>query len=376
MAGMMAKYLATSLAMEKVVSAPRVMSNCLPMPRFNEFGRVAVQINHVAGFLGRLVPVFIATPTSACARAGASFGAVSGHGDQRPRLFCLMYASLSSGSPGPENRRRRLLGDGGGGQRIVAGNHHGANTHGAQLTDALFHAAFDDVFEMDDAEHFAVHGNGERRAAHEMRSEISKDCGHAPPLFDEWRWTRWLPCGAAGPRYRRRSCGLGGEGNEFGFLFRIRGRAAVFSFASTTIERPSGVSSARLESCAASASSSRDSGKCNEFDRLAVAEGEVPVLSRSRVLTSPEASTALPLMARTSCCMTRSMPAMPMAESRPPMVVKMRQTSSETSTAMVGTRAAPEMRRLGVGLQGGDGEQEDEGQASDQNIECDFVGVF
>jgi len=31
MAGMMAKYLATSLAMEKVVSAPRVMRSCLPI---------------------------------------------------------------------------------------------------------------------------------------------------------------------------------------------------------------------------------------------------------------------------------------------------------------------------------------------------------
>ena len=31
MAGMMAKYLATSLAIEKVVSEPRVISSCLPI---------------------------------------------------------------------------------------------------------------------------------------------------------------------------------------------------------------------------------------------------------------------------------------------------------------------------------------------------------
>ena len=30
-AGMMAKYFATSLAIEKVVSAPRVISSCLPI---------------------------------------------------------------------------------------------------------------------------------------------------------------------------------------------------------------------------------------------------------------------------------------------------------------------------------------------------------
>ncbi len=73
MAGMMAKYFATSLAMEKVVSAPRVISSCLPMP--------TISISLV-GSLSRstmlpasraaMVPVFIATPTSACASAGAS----------------------------------------------------------------------------------------------------------------------------------------------------------------------------------------------------------------------------------------------------------------------------------------------------------------
>ena len=67
----------------------------------------------------------------------------------------------------------------------------------------------------------------------------------------------------------------------------------------------------------------------------------VPVLSSSSVFTSPAASTALPLMASTLCCITRSMPAMPIAESRPPIVVGIRQTSSETSTATLGTVPAP-----------------------------------
>ena len=65
----------------------------------------------------------------------------------------------------------------------------------------------------------------------------------------------------------------------------------------------------------------------------------VPVLSSSSVFTSPDASTALPLIASTLCCITRSMPAMPMADSRPPMVVGIRQTSSDTSTATVGIDA-------------------------------------
>ncbi len=56
----------------------------------------------------------------------------------------------------------------------------------------------------------------------------------------------------------------------------------------------------------------------------------VPVLSSSSVCTSPAASTARPLMARTLRCTRRSMPAMPMAESRAPMVVGIRHTSSDT----------------------------------------------
>ncbi len=116
-----------------------------------------------------------------------------------------------------------------------------------------------------------------------------------------------------------------------------RPRMLYFCLASTTMERPSGVSSARLESCAASATSSSvavPTGMNSTACRLPSVM--VPVLSSSSVLTSPAASTALPLMASTLCCMTRSMPAMPMADSRPPMVVGIRQTSSETSTVMEG----------------------------------------
>ena len=56
----------------------------------------------------------------------------------------------------------------------------------------------------------------------------------------------------------------------------------------------------------------------------------VPVLSRSSTSTSPAASTARPLIAMTFLRSRRSMPAMPMAESRPPIVVGMRHTSNAT----------------------------------------------
>ena len=58
----------------------------------------------------------------------------------------------------------------------------------------------------------------------------------------------------------------------------------------------------------------------------------VPVLSSSSTSTSPAASTARPLVAMTLRRMSRSMPLMPMALNKPPMVVGIRQTSSAIST--------------------------------------------
>ena len=57
----------------------------------------------------------------------------------------------------------------------------------------------------------------------------------------------------------------------------------------------------------------------------------VPVLSSNRISTSPAASTARPDVAITLKRTRRSMPAMPMADSRPPIVVGIRQTNSATS---------------------------------------------
>ena len=66
----------------------------------------------------------------------------------------------------------------------------------------------------------------------------------------------------------------------------------------------------------------------------------VPVLSSSSVSTSPAASTARPEVASTLNRTSRSMPAMPMADSRPPMVVGISVTSSATSTTTL--TVAPE----------------------------------
>ena len=58
----------------------------------------------------------------------------------------------------------------------------------------------------------------------------------------------------------------------------------------------------------------------------------VPVLSRRMMSTSPAASTARPLVGMMFFRMRRSIPAMPTAEMRPPMVVGIRHTSRATMT--------------------------------------------
>ena len=99
------------------------------------------------------------------------------------------------------------------------------------------------------------------------------------------------------------------------------------------MERPSGVSSAseaRKEASARSRSLVPPTGNSAVARRLP--KVMVPVLSSSSVSTSPAASTARPEVATTLKRMSRSMPAMPMAESSPPIVVGMRVTSSAAST--------------------------------------------
>ena len=118
-----------------------------------------------------------------------------------------------------------------------------------------------------------------------------------------------------------------------------RPRILYFSFASTTIERPSGVSSDSDANCAASASScavTPASGRNSVAWRLP--RVIVPVLSSSNVSTSPAASTARPDIASTLKRTSRSMPAMPIADSSAPIVVGISATNSATR---ITTETAP-----------------------------------
>ena len=108
-----------------------------------------------------------------------------------------------------------------------------------------------------------------------------------------------------------------------------------YCLASTTIERPSGVSSASEAYWAASASStSLTPGIGMNSVAWRLPSVIVPVLSSSSTSTSPEASTARPESASTLRRTSRSIPAIPIAESRAPIVVGISATSSAISVAI------------------------------------------
>src|SRR6187402_210015 len=72
-AGMIAKYLAISLAMEKVVSEPRVISICFPIATISiSLVGLESRSTMLPASFAACVPLFIATATSAWASAGAS----------------------------------------------------------------------------------------------------------------------------------------------------------------------------------------------------------------------------------------------------------------------------------------------------------------
>ena len=153
---MIAKYFATSLAIENVVSAPRVISICLPISTTSiSLVGLLSRSTMLPASLAACVPLFIATATSACASAGASLVPSPVIATMWPSAwYSRISASLASGVASARNVvDAGLGGDRGGGQLVVAGDHHGLDAHAAQLAEALLDAALDDVLQLDHAEH-------------------------------------------------------------------------------------------------------------------------------------------------------------------------------------------------------------------------------
>ena len=153
-AGTIAKYFATSLAIEKVVSAPRVISSCLPISTdLDELGRIAVEVDHVAGFLGGLGAGVHRQAHVGLRQRRRVVGAVAHHRDQL--AFGLLLAEVGELDLGrrfgDEIVDAGLLGDGRRGERVVAGDHDRAQAHLAQLFDALADIGLEDVLQHHDA---------------------------------------------------------------------------------------------------------------------------------------------------------------------------------------------------------------------------------
>ena len=88
-AGMIAKYFATSFAIENVVSAPRVISNCLPISTISiSLVGIGIEIDHVAGFFRGLRAGVHRDADVGLRQSGRIVGAVAGHRHQfAVRLF-------------------------------------------------------------------------------------------------------------------------------------------------------------------------------------------------------------------------------------------------------------------------------------------------
>src|ERR1700759_766833 len=122
---MIAKYLATSLAIENVVSAPRVIKSCLPIST-TSISLVGLESRSTMLPASRAacVPVFMA--------------------DQLQFVFGrrLREEIVDAG----------FGGDSGGRHRVIARDHHGTDAHAAQLGKALADAALDDILQLNHAE--------------------------------------------------------------------------------------------------------------------------------------------------------------------------------------------------------------------------------
>ena len=93
-AGRIAKYFATSFAIENVVSEPRVIRSCLPTSTISiSFVGFESRSTMLPASFAAVVPVFMATPTSDCASAGASFVPSPVIATMRPRACSSRISS-------------------------------------------------------------------------------------------------------------------------------------------------------------------------------------------------------------------------------------------------------------------------------------------
>ena len=227
----MAKYLATSLAMEKVVSEPRVMSSCLPIST-TSISLVGLESRStmLPASLAAVVPVFMATPTSAWARAGASFVPSPVMATSLPPscsalmssiLFSGVASARKSSTPASWAMAAAVSGLS---PVIITVRMPG----GAQLGEPLLDPGLDDVLELDDPEHLGTVGHHERGGSGpgDAVDEVVEAVGHGAALLDHpvaHRFGRTL-ADLAAVDVETRHAGRGRERDELVGTPRVRAR--------------------------------------------------------------------------------------------------------------------------------------------------------
>ena len=170
-AGIMAKYFATSLAMLKVViSAPRVINNCFPISMISSsFVGLESKSTMLPASLAACVPVFaaITLSTSALRQRRRVICSVPDHRDhssallllpdQRQLVLRLCLRQKIVHARFQRNRRRR--------QFVVARNHYRLDAHRAQPFKPLRQAALYYVLEINHTQNFVFGGNQQRCSA-------------------------------------------------------------------------------------------------------------------------------------------------------------------------------------------------------------------
>ena len=133
----------------------------------DQLGRVAVEIDHVAGLARRLRAGLHGHAHIGLRQRRRVVGAVAAHGDQ-PALglhLADVVELVLRRRLGEEVVHARLGRDRGGGHLVVAGDHDGADAHAPQRREALADAGLDDVLQLDHAQQPPVGAYRERRAA-------------------------------------------------------------------------------------------------------------------------------------------------------------------------------------------------------------------
>ena len=115
----------------------------------DELGGVAIEVHHVARFLGGLRARVHGHADIGLGQGGGIVGAVAHHGHELP--VGLLLADVGElgfrRGLGDEIIDPRLRGDRLGRERVVAGDHHGPQAHPPQTREPLGDARFKDVFQ-------------------------------------------------------------------------------------------------------------------------------------------------------------------------------------------------------------------------------------